>query len=63
MSNKVKEQILAIRNSGVVNMFDISGVLQEAQKQGYTLLLLFLSTQKDKYLDFIWKGESNEQII
>lgn len=39
-------------------MFDISGVKQEAQKRGYTLLLLFLDMQKDKYLEFITKGES-----
>lgn len=58
MSNKLREQILAIRDSGVVNMFDISGVKQEAQKRGYTLLLLFLDMQKDKYLEFITKGES-----
>lgn len=38
MSNKLKEQILAIRNSGAVNMFDISGVTQEAQKRGYIKL-------------------------
>ena len=59
MSDKLRNQILAIRDSGAVNMFDISGVKQEAQDKKYTLLTIFLETNKGDYLRFIQSGAAD----
>ena len=59
MSDKLRNQILAIRDSGAVNMFDISGVKQEAQDRKYTLLVIFLETNKGDYLRFIQSGAAD----
>lgn len=59
MSDKLKNQILSIRDSGNVNMFDISAVKQEAQDKKYTLLTIFLETNKGDYLRFIQSGAAD----
>lgn len=55
--NTVKEQVLAIRDSGVTNMFDIARVVLEAENRGFWELVRYLEQCKKEYWDFILTGE------
>lgn len=57
---KIKEQILAIRDSGVTNMFDVNRVQYEANERGYYELVAYLIDHKAKYCRFILTGETQE---
>ena len=59
MNAKVKEQILAIRDMGVVNMFRYSDVRNLANELGYTELAIFLVDldNRREYAKFIMYGE------
>jgi len=57
MDSKVKEQILAIRNTGLTNMFDTHAVQRIAYDMDFFELVLFLEEHKDKYVSFILTGE------
>ena len=46
MNEKIKEQILAIRDSGVTNMFDVNRVQYEANERGYYELVAYLIDNK-----------------
>ena len=58
MTNKVKEQILAVRKSGKVNMFDIHGVQHTANEMEFYALVVYLEEQRDEYIQFIFTGEA-----
>ena len=60
MNEKIKEQILAIRDSGVTNMFDVNRVQYEANGRGYYELVAYLSDNKAEYCRFILTGETQE---
>ncbi len=60
MTEKIKEQILAIRDSGVTNMFDVNRVQYEANKRGFYELVVFLIDHRDQYSRFILTGEDGE---
>jgi len=57
MLEKIKEQILIIRESGVTNMFDINRVQYEANQLEFYELVIFLEDEKEKYIQFIMTGE------
>ena len=57
VSNEVKEQILAIRDTGLVNMFDTIGVQNLAFKNNYYELVLFIEENKKDYVKFILYGD------
>ncbi len=57
MMEKIKEQILIIRESGVTNMFDINRVQYEANQLEFYELVIFLEDEKEKYIQFIMTGE------
>lgn len=57
MMEKIREQILAIRDSGVTNMFDLNRVQYEANKLNFYELLVFIEENKDKYVNFIMTGK------
>lgn len=59
MTNKIKEQILAIRDTGETNMFDVRRVQQIAMREGYDELLVYLEENSDAYSKFILTGEEN----
>ncbi len=50
-------QILAIRNSGETNMFDIPVVYKLAQKRGYVALCALLKKSPARYTRFILTGD------
>lgn len=55
--NKLKEQILSIRASGLVNMFDTAGVLSIARQLNYIELVTYLKQKENNYFAFIMCGE------
>jgi len=57
LTDKLKEQILDIRDSGKYSMFDIYGVQREAYNNDYFELVLFIDEHKKEYLEFILYGE------
>jgi len=60
MNETIRMQILAIRESGVTNMFDLPRVSQEAYTRGFHELVIYLNDHKADYCRFILTGEENE---
>ena len=57
MTNKIKEQILAIRDSGETNMFDVRKVQEIALREGYDELLIYLADNVEAYSRFTLTGK------
>ena len=57
MDAKVREQILAVRDSGETNMFDTKMVQWIANRDNYFELVIFIEEHKSEYLHFIMTGE------
>jgi len=57
MDSKVKEQILAVRDTGLSNMFDTRTVQRISHEMNFLELANFLEYYKDKYVRFILTGE------
>ena len=57
MDAKVKEQILAIRDTGLTNMFDIPMVQRLAYERGFYELVCWLEEHRKEYVHFILTGE------
>lgn len=58
MDEKVKEQILAIRDTGLANMFDLPVVQRLAYERDYYELVLYLEEHRKEYVHFIMTGEA-----
>lgn len=62
MTREIRNQILAIRDTGLTNMFDINRVQALAVKKGYTELAQFIADGRDdhrylsEYVRFILNG-------
>jgi hypothetical protein len=59
MNDTVREQILAIRDSGLTNMFDVNMVQRLAYEREYYELVLWLEGHKKEYAHFILTGETD----
>lgn len=59
MSEKVKEQILAIRETGLTNMFDVNMVQRLAFERGFYELVCFIEDARKAYVRFILTGETD----
>lgn len=59
MTDKIREQILAIRDSGETNMFDIRTVQYIANREGYYELVVYLEEHRKEYTHFIFTGEES----
>ncbi|MDF1495843.1 DUF5049 domain-containing protein [Caproiciproducens sp. CPB-2] len=57
MTEKVKKQILAVRDTGQTNMFDTNAVQRIALELGFYELADFLETERKAYSRFILTGE------
>jgi hypothetical protein len=57
MEQKIKEQILAIRDTGLTNMFDIGMVQRFAYERDFYELVLYLEDHRSEYARFILTGE------
>ena len=58
MSEKVKEQILAIRETGITNMFDLPMVQRLAYERDFFELVCYLEEHPKEYAHFILTGET-----
>lgn len=57
MDEKVREQILAIRDTGLTNMFDGPMVQKLAFDQGFYELVVFIEEHPNEYFRFILRGD------
>lgn len=62
MTEKVRDQILAIRDTGLTNMFDIPMVQRLAYDRGYYELVIFLEEHRKEYARFILTGEADMEV-
>ena len=58
MSEEIREQILAIRATGLTNMFDVNAVQRIAFDAGYYELVNYLEEHRKEYVHFIFTGEA-----
>ena len=63
MTEKVKDQILAIRYTGLTNMFDIPMVQRLAYERGYYELVCWLEDHRKEYARFIMTGEAETEDV
>lgn len=59
MTDKVRKQILAIRDTGLTNMFDLNTVQRLAYERGYYELVTFIEEDRRAYTRFILTGETD----
>ena len=59
MSEKVKNQILDIRATGLTNMFDVLAVQRIASELHYYELVVFIEENRKAYVQFILTGETS----
>ena len=59
MTSKIKEQIIAIRDTGLTNMFDVIAVQRIADEMEFYELVIFLEEEKAKYVKFILNGDED----
>ncbi len=57
MTEKVRDQILAIRDTGLTNMFDLPMVQRLAYDRGFYELVMFIEEHRKEYVHFILTGE------
>ena len=57
MNEKIKEQILIVRDTGRTNMFDTTAVQRIAYELNLFELVVYLQDHKKEYVHFIFTGE------
>lgn len=57
MTDKIKEQIIAIQKTGRTNMFDTKTVQVIAHEMEFYELVVFIEDHKKEYAQFILTGE------
>lgn len=60
MNEKIREQILTIRNSGLTNMFDVARVQSIANELSFYELVVYLIDHRAEYSRFILTGKADE---
>lgn len=58
MTDKVRKQILAIRDTGLTNMLDVVAVQHIANDMGFYELVVYLEENRKEYAHFILTGEA-----
>ncbi|HGS9459664.1 DUF5049 domain-containing protein [Clostridioides difficile] len=61
MNEIIMQQILAIRETGETNLFDLPVVTSIALRAGYTELVDYLEKNKGEYVHFILTGEAKTE--
>lgn len=56
ITEKIKEQIFAVRDSGVANMCDMAAVQRAAFDRDFYELVLFIEENREEYWNFILAG-------
>ena len=57
MTEKIKQQILAIRDTGLTNMFDVNMVQRLAYERNFYELVVYLEEHRKEYVHFVLYGE------
>ena len=57
MTDKIREQIMAIRDSGRTNMLDTNTVQIIANEMNFFELVIFIEEHRKEYVHFIFTGE------
>ena len=57
MNETIRNQILAIRDPGLTNMFDVHMVQRLAYERNYFELVIFLEEHRKEYVRFILYGD------
>ena len=57
ITEKIREQIFAVRDSGVANMCDMAAVQRAAFDMDFYELVLFIEENRESYWDFILTGK------
>ena len=57
--DRIRQQVLQIRNTGEVNMFDIENVKRLAYYYNCHDLIDYLTTERDGYVNLILTGKFN----
>lgn len=60
MTEKIKEQILTIRDTGLTNMFDANMVQRLAFEQDFHELVMYIEDHTKEYIRFIMYGKEGE---
>lgn len=58
MTETIKKQILAIRDSGETNMLDVRMVQYIANREGFYELVIYLEEHPKEYAHFIFTGKT-----
>ena len=58
MSEQIKCQILAIRDTGLTNMFDVNTVQRLAYEREFYELVLYLEEHRKEFIHFIFTGKT-----
>lgn len=58
MDEKIKEQILKIRDTGLTNMFAVNAVQVIASQMGFHELVVYLDEHSKEYVNFILYGNA-----
>lgn len=57
MTDKIKKQILQVRDTALINMLDFRGVQHVAEEMGFLELVSYIDEHPDEYGDFILYGK------
>ena len=57
MTDKIMKQILAVRDTGLTNMFDIHAVQKIAYEMEFYELVNFIEENRSSYVRFILTGD------
>ena len=58
MTETINDQILAVRNTGLTNMFDVNAVQRLAYERDFYELVVYLEGNRKEYVHFILTGEA-----
>ena len=58
MTEKIKRQILVIRDTGITNMFDTQAVQRIAYDMGFCKLVVYLEENRREYAHFLLTGKA-----
>ena len=58
MTETMKKQILAARDTGLTNMFDVNAVQRIANDMGFYELVVYIEEHRREYAQFILSGEA-----
>lgn len=57
MTQTIKQQILAVRDTGEANMLDTRMVQYIANREGFFELVIYIEDHRKEYVHFIFTGE------